>query len=99
MIAAMNTKIENLSAADLRRAADLSERIEEMQAELAQILSGKKKPGRKPGAKKPGPKAGAKKKTAKRGGPSAAARKKMSEARRAYWAQKRKEKAKAAKKK
>ncbi len=98
----MNTKLENLSASDLRRAADLSEQIEELQSELAQILSGKKKPGRKPGrkpgAKKPGRKPGrkpaAKKKTAKKKGArkiSAAARKKMSDKRKAYWAAKRKE--------
>jgi hypothetical protein len=100
----MNTNLDKLSAADLRHAADLSEKIEELQAELAQILSGKKKPGRKAGKKsagKPGPKPGAKKKTAKKKGGarklSAAARKAMSDARKAYWANKRKEAAAAPK--
>ena len=95
----MNTNLDKLTAADLRHAADISEQIERLQAELAQLLSGKKKPGRKPGAVKPAAPATTKaskpakaaKAPAKKKGKrplSAAARKKMSEARRAYWANK-----------
>jgi hypothetical protein len=47
----MNTNLDKLSAADLRRAADISEQIEELKSELVQLLSGKKRPGRKPGKK------------------------------------------------
>ena len=52
----MNSNLDNLTAADLRRAADIRDDIENLEAELAQLLSGRKKPGRKPGKKKPGPK-------------------------------------------
>ena len=123
----MNTSLDQLTAADLRRAADITEQIESLQAELEQLLSGKAKPGkrgsakvgRKPRAakrkaakakatkakaakKKTPKKKAAKKKVAKKKAAkgkakrplSAAARKAMSDARKAYWANKRKEAAK-----
>ena len=116
----MNSNLDNLTAAKLRRAAYITDQIENLQAVLAHFLSGNKKPVRKPvkkaaakngGARK---KAGArkkkvpkkkvakktaKKKTAKKKASgkkakrslSPAARKAMSDARKAYWANKRKE--------
>lgn len=90
----MNTNLDNLSADDLRRAADLRDQIEQLQSELEQLLSGKKKPGRKAAAGRAAKKTAKKRPTRKI---SAASRKKMSEKRKAYWAAKRKEKAKAAK--
>ena len=61
----MNTTISsNLSAADLRRAADLRDQIDSLQSELEALLGGKpsrKQPGPKPGGNKPGPKPKAKK--------------------------------------
>ncbi|MFT4550117.1 MAG: hypothetical protein ACI9MB_004093, partial [Verrucomicrobiales bacterium] len=58
---AMNSNLDNLTAADLRRAADVRDEIEQLEQELAQILSGRKKPGPRANTKragrKPGPKA------------------------------------------
>lgn len=113
----MNTSLDQLTAADLRRAADITEQIESLQAELEQIFSGKPKAGKRGGAKvrrkpraakrkaakakatkaKTAKKKAAKKKIAKSKAKrplSAAARKAMSDARKAYWANKRKEAAK-----
>lgn len=90
----MNTNLDNLTAADLRRAADISEEIEQLQAELAQLLSGRKKPGRKPAKKagrKPGPKPGRKAKVAKKKGGrkrTAAEKKAQSDKMKAIWAKK-----------
>lgn len=57
----MNSNLDNLTAADLRRAADVRDEIEQLEQELAQILSGRKKPGPRANTKragrKPGPKA------------------------------------------
>lgn len=44
----MNTNLDKLSSVDLRRAADIRDEIDGLTVELAQLLSGKKKPGRKP---------------------------------------------------
>lgn len=90
----MNTNLDKLSAATLRRAADLYDKIEAMQSELEQILSGKKKPGRKAGVagvtppvEKPA--ATTKKKKAKRN-MSAEGRAAISAAAKKRWADKRK---------
>ncbi|MFT4547657.1 MAG: hypothetical protein ACI9MB_001604, partial [Verrucomicrobiales bacterium] len=55
--------MNNLSSKELRRAADLLEKIEAAESELEALLSGKpiknipgRKPGRKPGSPKAGPK-------------------------------------------
>jgi len=106
----MNT-LSNLSSTDLRRAADIQEQIQHLQAELEQVLSGKKKPGRKPGRKpgalkpgpkpgrrKPGPKPGAKKKKATRN-MSPEGRAAISAAAKRRWAKKKREDKAAAKKK
>ena len=95
----MNTNLDRLTAADLRRAADLTEKIEDLQAELALLLSGKKKPGRKPVKKRVPKKVGAKKKAAKKKRTmSAAGRERIRLAQKKRWA-KEKAKKKAAKKK
>lgn len=97
----MNTNLDKLSANDLRHAADLQDQIQALQSELAQLLSGNKKPGRKPGRKpgasKPGPKPGPKKKKATRN-MSEAGRAAISAAAKKRWAKIRKEKKAAAKK-
>ena len=90
----MNT--DNLTAADLRRAADLRDQIDAAQSELDSLLTGKairrkpaRKPRRKPGRKKPGPKPGAKKKKAKKKAKSkmsAAGRARISAAQKKRWA-------------
>ena len=58
-----NNSPTNLTATELRRAADLKDQIEALQSELDGVfgLERKAKPGRKPGRKKPGPKPKAKK--------------------------------------
>ena len=78
----------NLTASQLRRAASLQEKIEEMQQELALLLGGSapaKRRGRKPAAA--AGVEGAEEKPAKRkSGISAAGRKRIAAAQKARWA-------------
>ena len=90
----MNTKSNQPSAADLRRAADLSEKIEALQAEIESILSGRKKPGPK---RKAGKKKAARKKAGKKRNISAAGREAIRLAQQKRWAKVRAAKKKAAK--
>ena len=85
---AKNTEIIGLTAADLRRAADLQDKITAMQAELARLLGGA---GSAPA------KAGKAVKTGRRKpNISAAGRRRIAAAQKARWAKVKAEKSKAA---
>ena len=69
----MNFK--NLSAAQLRKAASLAEKIEKLNARLAQIVGGESTPDKAPGKRGP-----------KKGGMSAEGRARIAAAQKARWA-------------
>ena len=88
----MTNDLTNLSAKDLRHAADLLEKIDSARSEFEAILSGKPakgKPGRKPKGEMPVPEPEVAKKKARRK-MSAAGRARIVAAQKKRWAAKRK---------
>jgi len=87
------SQLPKISAAALRKAATIREKIEQLEQEYQELLGSAdastparrgRKPGPKPGRKKPGPKPGSKKKRPH----SAETRQKIADAAKARWAKK-----------